>query len=444
MKTLDHWASRLATVPSTIECPTMRLLGRNHELPVFTGPGYIDIRSSTSIEFTMFASTANVTEALTRLKSAAEYPYDISHQFRLLAIDYEGTEWAGGWTFPKPKDAANAGWLLTGELNSLATRAEGPWVSADSGVELFYNPDLVLPMDKQMLSVVSIDGNEIGRRWSQGQNTVPVLGTEIVFSYPPFGEGLSVTARTSDMLPHPYLENWISEPLRIMLGQLVFPRFVARNFGNQTADISLRLTPRRFRHPGIASLAAYNSTGSVSQFWDLYAPLLTLIAQARDKNNHPNFEAHPVTRFYDEITQATQGSQWVLCMTLASSAEGLARLLMTPAQREREFAETDTKSLRRAIEVWQGDEALKKRVLGWFSRLGETSVPKFLKGLVRRGVLAADNERDWSAVRNAVMHGNLTSPWSTEEEDKRIRSLADLVHRLTCELVRVHHVSCSS
>jgi hypothetical protein len=75
-------------------------------------------------------------------------------------------------------------------------------------------------------------------------------------------------------------------------------------------------------------------------------------------------------------------------------------------------------------------------VFGWFSFLGERSVGRYLRDLVGREVLTADNERDWSAVRNAVMHGTLVSPWPTQEEDSRIRSLADLVRRLTRELLR--------
>jgi hypothetical protein len=82
----------------------------------------------------MFASPADVQDALRRLHLATEHPYDITHQFRLIATDYEGTEWAGGWTFPRQKETSNAGWLLCGELNSLVTRAKGPWVSIDSGV----------------------------------------------------------------------------------------------------------------------------------------------------------------------------------------------------------------------------------------------------------------------------------------------------------------------
>jgi hypothetical protein len=125
-------------------------------------------------------------------------------------------------------------------------------------------------------------------------------------------------------------------------------------------------------------------------------------------------------------------------MTLASAAEGLARLLMSPTERKPEFSKTDVKGIKETIEAWQGNEELKKRVLGWFSFFGERSVPKYLRDLVGRGVLTTDNERDWSAVRNAVMHGTLVSPWPTQEEDKRIRSLVDLVHHLTRELVRVN------
>jgi hypothetical protein len=59
-----------------------------------------------------------------------------------------------------------------------------------------------------------------------------------------------------------------------------------------------------------------------------------------------------------------------------------------------------------------------------------------LRDLVKRGVLDKSNEQAWSSVRHAVMHGNLISPWGTEEEDKRLLALTELVHRLTRELLR--------
>ncbi len=328
------------------------------------------------------------------------------------------------------------GWLLTGRLNSLATQASGPWVSTDSGVELVFQPQLWLPMDKAMVSIPSSDGEEIESRRSAGQQIVQVLGSEIQFFYTPSDDALWVTARTSDKLQHPYVENWLGEPLRVLLGQRVFPRLIARNFGNGTAAIWLRPSPRRFSDSGIASLVDGNPLGTGAKFWELYASLLTLITETRDEQGHPNFESHRITRFYEEIIQATQGSRWVLCLTRASAGEGLAKMLMHPDERRSDFAEKDIENLKSYVAAWKGHAGLQARARGDIARASERSVGRYLRDLVQRKVLEQSNERAWSAVRHAVMHGNLVSPWATKEENQRLLDLAHLVHRLTRELIR--------
>lgn len=438
MRTLDHWESRLTAIPGIIECPMMHLIGRDHEPPIFVGPGRIDVSSSTAIDFTMYASPTDEQDAILRLKRARENPYDIRDQFRLIATDYEDIEWSCGWTFPQLKEAPSRGWPLTGRLKSLVTQASGPWVSTESGVELVFHPKLWLPMDKKMTSITSLDDVEIERRHSAGQHTVQILDSEIKFFYKPSGESLWVTAKTSEKLMHPFTENWLSEPLRVLLGQLVFPRLVARNFGNGTAQVWLRPSPHRFNNSGIASLFRVDSFQAPAKFWKLYTHLLKLVVEARDDQGQPNFESHPITRFYEEIAQATQGSRWVLCMTLASSGEGLARMLMRPDERKLDFPEKDIRDLKRIIEAWQGNAELGKRVLTLFTFVGERGVASYLRDLVKRGVLQESNAKAWSDVRNAVMHGSLVSPWATEEEDKRIIALADLVHRLTQQLIGEH------
>ena len=85
-------------------------------------------------------------------------------------------------------------------------------------------------------------------------------------------------------------------------------------------------------------------------------------------------------------------------MTLASAGEGLVRMIMPAGNR--------------------------------------LKVDNYLKTLVQRGVLVDENQRSWTAVRHAVMHGQLVSPWATREADKRLLDLADLVHRLTRHLIR--------
>jgi hypothetical protein len=374
----------------------MHLIGRDHEPPVFAGPGSIHIESSTSARFQMFADAPDAVEALERLKRMRENPYEPLNRFRLIAWDYEGTQWNAGWTEPRIRGFPRRGWPLGGAVGSLTTVASDSWVSKDSSVELVFSPKIDLPMQDTLLTVTTVNGEEIERRQSGGRQVVTCLGTEIEFSYKPKDTGLWVRARTANGLPHPYAENWLSEPLRALLGQLYFPRLVARNFGDGTAFITLRPSPRRLRHTGIASLFTSSPFSAPDEFWRLYGDYLTVIARERNEEDAANLSPNEITRFYEEIIQATQGSRWVLAMTLASAAEGLGKLL----------------------------------------RGGEGKIDNYFKELVKAGVIVEANQKSWTRLRHAVMHGNLVSPWSSEEDDRRLRDLGDLVHRLTRQLIR--------
>lgn len=67
---------------------------------------------------------------------------------------------------------------------------------------------------------------------------------------------------------------------------------------------------------------------------------------------------------------------------------------------------------------------------------GNLPVETRLKDLERQGVVTDQQRVAWRDVRHAVMHGQLVSPWSTRDEDQRIRDLAELLRRLTRELLR--------
>ena len=176
MRTLDHWHSRLIAIPGAIQCRDMRLMTGDDTAPaMFVGPGHIVIKNSTSIEFTLFATAQNEGLALLQILRARENPYDIVDQFRLFATDYEGTEWACGWTHPIFTESSANAWLVTGPLTSLVTHASGSWVSTESGVELIFQPKFDLPMTKRMISTSMIDGIEIERKATPGKHVVDVV-----------------------------------------------------------------------------------------------------------------------------------------------------------------------------------------------------------------------------------------------------------------------------
>ena len=312
---------------------------------------------------------------------------------------------------------------------------KGPGVSADSSVELVFQPSFWLPMDTPMVSVTSVNGEEIERNWRAGQQQIQVLGSEIRFFHKPRTDSLWMTAKTSDKLQHPYLENWIAEPFRILFGQFLLPRLTARNLGDGTAQIWLNLRNSPASPLGAIALVRNQTLQIRAKFWETYTSLLALIAESKDKQGQPNFNPNPITRFYEEIIQANQGSRWILCMTLASASEGLANLLMQPEERISDFAKQDLDDLENWVEKWKGNEKLRSRILGEITRASQRSVGAFFRNLVRRNILEKQHADAWVAVRNAVMHGNLVSPWGTKEGDDRLTALIDLLHRLTGELI---------
>ena len=68
------------------------------------------------------------------------------------------------------------------------------------------------------------------------------------------------------------------------------------------------------------------------RFWQLYGDLLLHVARAGE------YEGHKITKLYEEVVQAARGSRWVTALTIASSVEGLIRML---SPRGSKCADTD-------------------------------------------------------------------------------------------------------
>ena len=436
MRTLAWWENRLLQIPDRIECHEMSLSPWiTDEPPLFIGPGYIEILSDTSMCFTMFAQPIEVDRAFQCLKKAQLDPYDERNYLRLLGTDYQGVQWNCGMTIPRLKGAPSAGWPLTGEVSGISTVARGPMVSQERGVELIFSPAPTLPMCKVMESVTSVGGDIVFKNRQPGQQIVETLGSEICFNYDPKNGSLRVTASSSDSFHAPYAENWIAEPLRIMLGRLIYPRLVARNMGDGTSIIWVRPAPRSIKTAAVGALMDTDHYRTAEEFWDLYTQILNLIATSIDTKGNPYFESHPLTRFFEEITQASTGSRWVLCLTLASTSEGLAKMIMKPSDQRADVNSTDIDGLSCLVGGWGGDLELKKRILSEIKRAGQRSVGGYFQLLVSRGILTQENKKAWSIIRNSVMHGHLITPWSSEEEDRQLHALVDLVHRLAKALI---------
>lgn len=430
--TLSRWVDRLLRGPVTIECPHMEILGRDHEPPVFTGPGHIKIGADTKISFFMHGAPRDGSDAFRKIVQAQKNPYEILHKFRVNAVGYDGTEWSGGWTKLTLGEVRGNIWQLSGPIHSLHTDVEGFGVSDRSNVELVYDRPLRLPIPMNMVKTVYRDDKEVLRSLSSGTKTTKVIDTTIEFHCSADREHVWAVADTSPTFPHPHLENWISEPLNLLLGEVAYPRLRARNFGNGKALIVLDSSSGPPANSLTANILREDPLGTGERFWNLYRDILTVIATAKDAKGHSSFEAHPLTQYYWEIIQATKGTNWVLCMTLASVVEGIVKMMFSEAERKSDWPEADIDSLKQAVTNWKGNDDLRSVVINYVGGFKMKGVAKTLKSLVEDGTINAEQVSAWEKIRNTAMHGGMVIPWSDEEQDGRICSLIQLTHRL-CE-----------
>ena len=404
----------------------MQLVGRDFEGTVFSGPGRIETDGSSSIRFSMYGSATDDGAAWRKMISAGENPYDTLEQFRLFATDYEGNEWAGGFTAVDFFTDHKHGWPLAGELQGLSTNVTGPWVAQNSSVELLFLPPFHLPMNEWMATTTKLGEEEIGGSRVPGRQVIDVLGTQVVFANDLSGDGLWLTADTSDQLRHPNAERWLSEPLRILMGAVIYPRLTARNFGDGSAFVTLLPAPRKVSLSPFGLMQPVGLDRAHDElFWQLYADILSMVGDDMD------MQSHEVTRLYEELSQAQHSSRWSILLTLASTVEALAKSLMSERDKRSEFSHYALAAMEKHLRAWDGDDALRGRMLSNLGLVKQRSVLAFLRDMAKARKINAAHVGTWQKLRNSVMHGEMAAPWSTAEGNQHMQELITLVHGLT-------------
>jgi hypothetical protein len=440
MLTLDRWREFTVT-PQTLAFPHLELIGLDHSPPIVVGSGEVRMDTLNDFRFELRGTPANIPYALAEMQRHHKDPYDPFARPRLVGTDKAGIKWDGGYTIPTVTTQKPT-WTFTGALESLATDDQTALVARECETELIFplrvGDRMTLHLARYVREVGSADKPPVTR-----QHELTALGSNIRLSFEPDGT-LLVTATRSPDFYAPYCENWLSEPLRILFGQLIFPRLIARNFGDGRAMVSVRRCPSIIPNAHWVALWQLEDERDQDEaFWSTYASLLSHVALARNKQGNPNFEANKITRLYEECIQAARSTRWVWALTFASANEALAQILGSLQGRESEEVSTAISSdwkkgseeLSRHIEIWDGDEGLKRRAIGALlpPPKGTTKTLRELRAL---GVIKAKHFSAWNDIRHVVMHGHLVSPYSTKEEDKKLLLLAEMLRALTREILK--------
>lgn len=224
------------------------------------------------------------------------------------------------------------------------------------------------------------------------------------------------------------VERWLSEPLRILMGAVIYPRLTARNFGDGSAFVTLLPAPRQVSPSPFGLMQPVGlDRAHDERFWQLYADILSMVAAGDDMD----MQSHEVTRLYEELWQAQRGSRWSILLTLASTVEALAKSLMSERDKRSEFSDDALAAMEKHLRAWDSDDALRGRMLSNLGLVKQRSVLAFLRDMAKAGKIDAAHVGTWQKLRNSVMHGEMAAPWSTAEGDQHMQELITLVHGLT-------------
>lgn len=211
---LEH----LAQLGSEIACPEMTLLAGDHDPPIVFGRGSIIVISTTRFTYRMEGMPEDVAHALKSLRRLEADPFDGRLRSRLIVTTDRGEKLMGGWTEPQV-DVSDDHWIFTGEIEALSLIEEGHF---EPGVECIY----CLPASHRARIVLRrFIGDDTAGDMSV---TFEVLGSQIRVELEDARHELRIKASASDKMHPTLLENWVGEPLCILFGQPVYPRFVAR------------------------------------------------------------------------------------------------------------------------------------------------------------------------------------------------------------------------
>lgn len=426
---------QLAELGAVISCSEMTLLAGDHDPPVVVGEGEIAVSTSTTFRYSLRGIPEDLGHAMRSLTRIHTDPYDDRLRERLTVTTAEGLSLMAGWTIPNVHIPDTDGpWHFTGEVDALSFLEDGHF---EAGTEVAY----LLPRQHRARVVLR-------RFFPEPTNRVlpevrlSILGSEVVFTLDDDADLLLAWAPATDILPPTLTENWLGEPLRILFGQLIYPRFVSR----RSKDRSMAwVRPSPAWSSNSDACALWQGDGEFIHrdgFWETYRRLLAYVASARGADGHANFEANKVTDLYGEIIQASHGSRWVWALTYASAVEGMLKLLGLEGTVRNDLTSDGLAKLKREVDEfkahvdrWSGDPQLKQPAKDAAARVLRSSAKRSLRQLVQEGWITKDQLGAWTTLRNRVMHGSLVSPYSSAEEDKLLLDLAKLFHALTRRLL---------
>ncbi len=413
----------------------MRLLGRWGETLV-DGSGQIHLDQFGDFHFELTGKVTNQRELRQFIAEHRNNPYDGLGRFRLVVVNSTGQQLHCGFATTSSMIFDNeTSFKCLGLVEGLSLDA--PSIGKVGTEILIHLPERHWISQALLMSFPTPDSTGIS------EHSTDVLGSLLEFVYEPATNTLSISIECNDEFPQTYTEGWLSEPLRMMIGQLVFPRVIVRSNSDRAIVMVSQIRRWHNEADGFALFDPAEIFENRAHFFELYAKLLTFVATARDEKGKRNFDRHALTLYYEELAQAMRGSRWIMTLTLASAVEGVLSQLFPTGAKDETANQDELKDLKSHIDKWEGHRAsspesaanLKDRAKSSVSFAAELTAIKRLRLLASEKKVRIEDIAAWEKVRNKVAHGNIFSRFSSDETDRIVLNLMRLYRNVAALVV---------
>lgn len=409
-----------------MEFPQMTLGGMDGEPAILEGRGRIEMPAPDKMIVHLEGQPEDLRHSLLAINRLRDNPYEANYRLRVHMTDTFGGKWSAGCELERI-EPSDENWFFLGWTQGILSSAPTDPHQTGSAESYFLVPRNFSTRSAltRIIKAPQPDGS------FRPAVVINVLGCPVTLRYD-VSVGMIVTSVPfSKVFPAPETENWLGEPLRIILGQPVYPRLVTRRLPFGSTQVHLRVSP------GWSVDSRWTALWQAERpddFLELYRGLLTLIAS--DRPAERTLEEHKVTSLFGEVIDASRGSRWVMALTLASSVEAMVKRV---GERSVPLTQVELQAvdeLKAYLDSSCAPDRIIKRLKTSLETLPSLSAANAMRRLADKGVIRRTDVNTWNNIRNRVMHGELVSPYSSEKDDKNLIELARLFHDLTREEVR--------
>ncbi len=431
MTFIAHFPEKFVGQDFRIDCHEIEIYGaENNPKPMFKGPGVIESKKAGRFSFKLYNLIESSEEQFLLLKEFLSNSSEGSIPVTLIANDYSGIRWVGGWSYPQIPfhHLVNSGqFMVYGKFDQLSTRLKK--VEGDDKkniTEIIFAEKLDMPYDRCFREVTYRGEEEVYKKWQMRYHDLDFKGSKITFEEKGEIVRTHIRAYNRESFGPPYVENWIGEALRFVTAQLHYPRMVIRHF-EEDALIFLRET---YEDSKTKMTPPFPNRRDLKQsIWEVFGLYLSLCERKQ------SFEPLEISQAFKELISSSTATVQGFLITLAWYVECITRQIANSKGWNKHEAISDDAlgDLKKYIENWEHYKLIENR-MGIFDNLKNSPMSKLLDHLVREDVIQPIHKRAWRETRHRLMHGTLAS-LNKEKHWQYANHLISVAYRISLRLL---------